>query len=476
MILTLVGGGAHRLLQTVRSALKVNVFAAGGEIRLYDVDEHRAESMAMMILKSPELRKTPVPVKWKLTLPEALEGADVVSITLLAGGTRRMDIDRNIVLSHGFMGSDNISYSGAFLALRGIPIVLNIARNMEKYCPNAVLLEFANPVAVLTAAVRMTTKIKCYGICAGHENHGWDYNRILTGVDAYDPSFKVRVAGVNHLSFVVEGTIHGENLIEALLRREKECPDWAERINFDEKWKFRSDDITGGLKRIFNLLHNHGGLLFSTEGDGYNHFFHESKLRTLKKPECVPFPELLSKADMEELETRLAATAEKRRLEDERFDKFAAMGADDIPWNDPLDRLFAVTTGGDVTGSILKGLAGVTDCDVAISDFNCGSVTNVDPDFVLEYTHHVSSNGITRDSGLKIPMGVYGMTASIAAHQTLLARAAVEDSAVMLYQALRAYPIGSDTANAHEMWKKLLVSNRDAISPAFQRMPEYYEL
>ena len=76
----------------------------------------------------------------------------------------------------------------------------------------------------------------------------------------------------------------------------------------------------------------------------------------------------------------------------------------------------------------------------------------------------------------KVPMGVYGMTASIAAHQTLLARAGAEEDPRLLYEALRAYPIGADTKSAHEMWRKLLISSKDFIAPAFQSMPDYYEI
>ena len=219
MILTLIGGGAHRLLGTVRSALSSNAFMDGGEIRLYDLDAHRAEVMAEMIKKSPEYQISPVPVLWDLTLEKALDGADLVSVTLLAGGRRQIQLESMITSQYGFMSSDNISYTGAFLALRGIPIALNVARNMEKYCPDAVMLDFANPVSVLSAAVQMATNIKCYGICEGHMNHGWDYNRILTGEDAFDPDYDVLVAGVNHMSFIVDGTIHGRNLKQAVLER-----------------------------------------------------------------------------------------------------------------------------------------------------------------------------------------------------------------------------------------------------------------
>ena len=152
------------------------------------------------------------------------------------------------------------------------------------------------------------------------------------------------------------------------------------------------------------------------------------------------------------------------------------MPAGDIPWNDPLNTLFYVFDGGDVTTQVLKGLAGVQDCTVAISDLNEGSVTNLDPALVLEYSHRVDRSGAHRIGGLQVPLGVYGMTASIAAHQTLLARAGAEENPRLLYEALRAYPIGADTKSAHEMWRKLLISSKDFIAPAFQSMPDYYEI
>ncbi len=99
--------------------------------------------------------------------------------------------------------------------------------------------------------------------------------------------------------------------------------------------------------------------------------------------------------------------ADAVRAEDAQFDAYAAMPAGDIPWNDPLNTLFYVFDGGDVTTQVLKGLAGVQDCTVAISDLNEGSVTNLDPALVLEYSHRVDKHGAHRIGGLQVPMGVY---------------------------------------------------------------------
>ena len=191
---------------------------------------------------------------------------------------------------------------------------------------------------------------------------------------------------------------------------------------------------------------------------------------------CAPEGQLLLPEDMKRVEQGIADGLERRRAEDALFDAYASGAQTDIPWNDSLSGLFHVFDGGDVTVQVLKGLAGVKDTTVAISDINGGSVSNMDPDLVLEYSHHVTKNGARRVEGLKVPMGVYGMTASIAAHQTLLAQAGVEEDPRLLYRALRAYPIGADTRSAHEMWRKLLISSKDFIAPAFQSMPDYYEI
>ena len=474
MILTLIGGGAHRLLGTVRSALSSNAFMDGGEIRLYDLDAHRAEVMAEMIKKSPEYKISPVPVLWDLTLEKALDGADLVSVTLLAGGRRQLQLESMITSQYGFMSSDNISYTGAFLALRGIPIALNVARNMEKYCPDAVMLDFANPVAVLSAAVRMATNIKCYGICEGHMNHGWDYNRILTGEDAFDPDYDVLVAGVNHMSFIVDGTIHGRNLKQAVLERIRSCPDWLDRIAFtEEKSPGQIASMRGGIKRIADILTRHDALLFSTEGDGFSHLYYEDAMRGSAKCDRPDYPALLSPKDMEKLDRDCEADKAGRAKNDAVFEIWSS--SDDIPWDDPFHHELCYAPG-DVTAKILQGLAGAGDVTVAISDINCSSVENLDPSLVLEYSHRVSKKGIERIGGLKVPIGVYGMTASIAAHQTLLARAGVEEDPALLYAALRAYPIGSDTRDAHELWKKLILASKDCISPSFQSMPDLYEI
>ncbi|MEA4824412.1 MAG: hypothetical protein VB111_09905 [Clostridiaceae bacterium] len=470
VIFTMIGGGAHRLLSTVRGALKEGVFREGGELRCYDLDAVRAQVMAEMIQKSPEFRANPekVTIRWDLTLEQALEGADVVSVTLLAGGARAMNLSSELGWSFGFLGSDNVSYPGAFLALRGAPILLNIARTMERVCPNAILLDFANPVAVLSCMVSTYTKIRCYGVCEGHNNHGYDLTRLLTGKDAYNPDYDVLVAGINHASFIVEGSLHGEDLFALLDRRLAEVENPVELL---EVGPYVSDVarewLRFGLGKIISLYKNRRALLFSGEADGFSHYFHEDAL-IHHGASLSHDGELLSADAMRTLAAADAHGRADRDAANAAFAAYARRNADDIPWNDPALHLFSVAARGDVQCKVLSGLSGACVTRVAVSAPNTGAVLNIGEGMALEYSHTADRDGLHPIEGLKVPEGVYGMTASLAAHQTLLARACFTRDPRDLHEALLSYPIGSDTTAARELWCRLTLASKETIDPAYQ--------
>lgn len=468
MVFTMIGGGAHRLLSTVRGAIAEGVFRDGGELRYYDLDASRSQAMAEMIQKSPEFRANPAPitVKWDLTLETALEGADVVSVTLLAGGMHTQLVCEELGWSYGFIGSDNISYPGAFLALRGAPILLNIARTMERVCPNAVLLDFANPVSVLAAMVSRHTSIRCYGVCEGYLNHCYDLTRLLTGKDDFNPDYEVKVAGVNHASFIVDGTLYGERITDLLDRRLRETADLISPLKLSEHISaVQQEWIRFGLGKLLTLYKERGVLLFSTETDGFEQYFHEDAL-AFNGPAADHNGELLAPAAMAEIEAKCAASEARRVGLNETFAALAKRDADDIPWNDPAYHTFCVPKSGDVQGKILAGLSGAKTTRVAVSAPNDGAVVNMPQGMALEYSFDVTPQGLVSLPGLAVPDAVYGTTASIAMHQTLLADACFTGDPYDLRKALLAYPYGADTKAAKELWKKLLLASRDAIDPA----------
>jgi len=103
-----VGGGAHRHLPIIRSALGNGVFEKG-EICLYDLRKDRAEAMAEMIKKTPEYKKSRCKISYEGKIEKHLDGADFVSIVLLAGSLKSFIAGHDACLKYGFLASDNIT-------------------------------------------------------------------------------------------------------------------------------------------------------------------------------------------------------------------------------------------------------------------------------------------------------------------------------------------------------------------------------
>jgi len=474
MIFTMIGGGAHRLLSTARSALREGVFAKGGEMRFYDLNQQRSADMAAMVTKSPEYRACPIKISWDLTLDEALKDADVVSVTLLAGPVDMMNRQTAAGYASGFIGSDNISYPGAFLALRGAPILMNVAKRMQVMCPNAILLDFANPVSVLTAMVRQFTGIQCYGICEGHNNHQSDLTRLLTGENRKDTSYEVDVAGINHLSFITRGTFRGEDIFKLLDDRLAAVPNCWEKVAFPSHMSsYVAGQIQDGLHKATQLYQHRHALLFSSELDGFGHFFQESVVAAYRTFAMNADMTDLSGASKRIFDRDAQAIRKEREAANAQFAAWAKLPAEEIPWNDPLQHVFHVPEKGDVQVKILCGLAGIRPTRVAVSSLNDGNILNLEDGIAAEFTHIVDETGLHPLKGLRIPTGVLGLVGSLAIHQTLLAKACGSGSAKDLYEALLAYPSGSDTQAARKLWRFLLHDSADYIAPSFMELENY---
>ena len=172
-----VGGGAFRLVGILREALSYPELFADGEIRLFDLNASRARAVAQMVTKTPEFSAVRCRITCPSTLEEAMEGVDMVGVILMGGSYRTHRLADKISYDHGFASSDNVSPNDAMLGLKTGATLLNIARKMERCCPQAWLVDFANPIAVLSGIVNNHTKIQAFGICEGYTNHEWDLGR-----------------------------------------------------------------------------------------------------------------------------------------------------------------------------------------------------------------------------------------------------------------------------------------------------------
>lgn len=236
-------------------------------------------------------------------------------------------------VEYGYLHSDQLSINGAFLAARAGNMVMNFASKMEKYCPEAMMLIFANPVAVYSAAVSNYTKIKALGICAGFGNHLWDLSRIC-GRDCYD-DWNVVAAGVNHLSFILRGQCQGYDMYEIL--KKYLTADWHPMpINSLDY----GDQIREGLQKIVDVYRRFGTMIFSSEPDGMSHILWEWALEKQRKD----LPSRLKGFNPDTIGAEQAQKVETRFAEFIR----AAASPETPDWDTPVSRnhLFGVDFSG----------------------------------------------------------------------------------------------------------------------------------
>ncbi len=154
---------------------------------------------------------------------EALKGADYVIATFQVGGLQGFEYDYKIPLKYGVDQciGDTLGPGGIFRALRSIPVTLGLAKDIEELCPNAYLLNYVNPMAMISWAIG-TTNVKFVGLCHGVQTT-MDLISGYVGVPKENIDFLC--AGINHMGWFLKLEHQGEDLYP-ILRERFEQPEY----------------------------------------------------------------------------------------------------------------------------------------------------------------------------------------------------------------------------------------------------------
>jgi alpha-galactosidase len=179
-------------------------------LALMDIDPERLEFAQKAVQRIVDLGQYPAKVEATLDRVEALKGADAVLCTILAGGLdvwrhdieipKRYGIDTNI--------GDTRGPSGVFRALRTIPVMLSIVHDMERYCPDAILLNYTNPMAMLCRAMQRESTIRLTGLCHSVQGSAMMLARWIGA--PYD-EITYTCAGINHQAWYVKYEWNGKD-------------------------------------------------------------------------------------------------------------------------------------------------------------------------------------------------------------------------------------------------------------------------
>jgi alpha-galactosidase len=201
MRITIVGGGSFQWVPTLTTDLALTESVRGAEIVLLDVDASRLARTAPVVEHVSDLTGAQFAVRATTDQRDALQGADFVLVNITTGGFASMALDLDIPWRYGIRqpGGDTMGPGGINRALRNIPVIVGIARDMEDVCPGAWLLNLTNPMTALCRSVTKATSIKTVGLC--HEVTNFRGMLTLLAGAAWD-AITMSVTGVNHVPVV----------------------------------------------------------------------------------------------------------------------------------------------------------------------------------------------------------------------------------------------------------------------------------
>lgn len=208
--ITFIGAGSFGFTRTLVKDILTFPALADSTITLMDINDERLGYIKKAIDKIVAAGNYPAKVVATKDRAEALKGADGVVCTILAGG---VDIWKNDVLIPKKYGidinvGDTRGPSGIFRFLRTAPVMMDICRDIERYCPDAIFLNYTNPMAMLCRMMQGESKIKVTGLC--HSVQG-TAEMLAKWIGAPYEEITYTCAGINHQAFYLDFKWNGRD-------------------------------------------------------------------------------------------------------------------------------------------------------------------------------------------------------------------------------------------------------------------------
>ncbi|MGD0782874.1 MAG: alpha-galactosidase [Candidatus Aminicenantales bacterium] len=246
--IAMIGAGSLVFGKTLMEDMLATPALAGSEFRLMALTRTRLDKMKAFVDRM--IKDNGVDAESVATTDrrEALRGADYVIVMIQAGGVEEFRQDYEIPFRFGVDQciGDTLGPGGVFRALRHIPALLGIARDMRELCPDALLLNYANPMAMCGWALGRVPGLRFVGLCHGVQT---TMDLIASYVDVPKDQIDFLAAGINHMALFLKLAHNGRDLYPVL------------KANFEKPGYYVNEKVRGEVLRHFGY--------FMTESSGH---------------------------------------------------------------------------------------------------------------------------------------------------------------------------------------------------------------
>lgn len=192
-------------------------------VGLHDIDSDRLHTAERVARWTAQHFGAEPHIEASLDREAILPGADFVVNTVQVGGYAATQVDFDIPARYGidYTIADTVGVGGVMRGVRSIPVMLEIAQQMERHCPHAVLLNYTNPMSMLVWAASKATTIDVLGLC--HSVY-WTIHGLAEWLEVPFDEVQYQTAGINHIAWVMKLQRKGEDLYP-LLRQKVDAGD-----------------------------------------------------------------------------------------------------------------------------------------------------------------------------------------------------------------------------------------------------------
>lgn len=238
--ITFLGAGSTVFAKNVLGDVMLTEALQGYELALYDIDEERLSDSERLLNSMRLTLGSSCTVKAYHDRKEALKGAKFVINAIQVGGYDPCTItDFEIPKKYGLRQTiaDTLGIGGIFRNLRTIPVMLDFARDMQEVCPDALFLNYTNPMAVLTNVMNTVGGIRTVGLCHSVQVC---VPGLLESLGMDQEGVQSKIAGINHMAWLLEVTKDGVDLYPEIKRRaaEKQKEKHHDMVRFELMLRF----------------------------------------------------------------------------------------------------------------------------------------------------------------------------------------------------------------------------------------------
>ena len=219
MKIVFIGSGSIIFVKNLIGDCLLTPCLSGAEYALLDIDaEKLALSERMLQRLNESVNSGRAHIRAYTSQKEALRGADFVISAIQVGGYRRVVPDFEIPAKYGLKQTyaDTLGIGGIFRGLRTVPVMQGIVRDMMEVCPDAWLLNYVNPMAIITGAMLKSTGVKMVGLCHSVQVCASD---LLSGLGMPTDHLRYKIAGINHQAWLLELEQNGVDIYPEIRKR-----------------------------------------------------------------------------------------------------------------------------------------------------------------------------------------------------------------------------------------------------------------